>query len=167
MKLLTPLASDEKITLVFSLYYTHALQPYPKEIGQNDPQLFLYTGNLYLYSLYPTLKFKASIVLPSDKFESYSPNPGLSISGNKLTFGPTTETLIPLSKKDFQVHYTNNSPFITVERLLRTLEVSHWGSNLAVEEFYDVSFIFFFSFRFSFFFCFSLNFEILILILIN
>lgn len=35
------------------------------------------------------------------------------------------------------MHYENNSPFLTVTRLERTLEVSHWG-NIAVEEVVDL-----------------------------
>lgn len=35
------------------------------------------------------------------------------------------------------LHYENNSPFLSVTRLERTLEVSHWG-NIAVEEVVDV-----------------------------
>ena len=36
------------------------------------------------------------------------------------------------------VHYENNSPFLTVTRMTRMIEVSHWG-NIAVEETYDLS----------------------------
>ena len=35
------------------------------------------------------------------------------------------------------MHYENHSPFLTVTRLERWLEVSHWG-NIAVEETLDV-----------------------------
>lgn len=35
------------------------------------------------------------------------------------------------------IHYENNSPFLTVTRLERTIEVSHWG-NIAVEETIDI-----------------------------
>lgn len=35
------------------------------------------------------------------------------------------------------IHYENNSPFLTVTRLERVIEVSHWG-NIAVEETIDV-----------------------------
>lgn len=35
------------------------------------------------------------------------------------------------------VHYENNSPFLIITRLERTLEISHWG-NIAVEEDIDV-----------------------------
>lgn len=35
------------------------------------------------------------------------------------------------------IHYENNSPFLTVTRLERTIEISHWG-NIAVEETIDI-----------------------------
>lgn len=35
------------------------------------------------------------------------------------------------------VHFENNSPFLTVSRLQRTIEISHWG-NIAVEETIDM-----------------------------
>lgn len=37
-----------------------------------------------------------------------------------------------------RVHYENNSPFLRVNNLVRTIEVSHWG-NIAVEETIDLS----------------------------
>ncbi len=36
-----------------------------------------------------------------------------------------------------KVHYENNSPFLRVNQLTRTIEVSHWG-NIAVEETVDL-----------------------------
>lgn len=35
------------------------------------------------------------------------------------------------------VHFENNAPFLTVEKLIRLIEVSHWG-NIAVEETIDL-----------------------------
>ena len=35
------------------------------------------------------------------------------------------------------VHFENNMPFLTVTRMTRLIEVSHWG-NIAVEETYDL-----------------------------
>lgn len=32
-----------------------------------------------------------------------------------------------------KIHYENNSPFLTISNIVRTIEVSHWG-NIAVEE---------------------------------
>ena len=36
-----------------------------------------------------------------------------------------------------RVHFENNNPFLTVTRLERVIELSHWG-NIAVEETFDV-----------------------------
>jgi len=36
------------------------------------------------------------------------------------------------------VHVENNTPFLTVTRMTRVIEVSHWG-NIAIEETYDIS----------------------------
>lgn len=36
-----------------------------------------------------------------------------------------------------KIHYENNSPFLTITKLLRVIEVSHWG-NIAVEEYIDI-----------------------------
>lgn len=38
-----------------------------------------------------------------------------------------------MTVSELTVHYENNSPFLTVTKLERTIEVSHWG-NIAVEE---------------------------------
>ena len=42
-----------------------------------------------------------------------------------------------LFQSALKVHYENNSPFLTVSKLTRVIEVSHWG-NIAVEEFIDI-----------------------------
>ena len=44
--------------------------------------------------------------------------------------------MLPL-QSELLVHYENNSPFLTVTKLTRTVEVSHWG-NIAVEEILDI-----------------------------
>ena len=36
-----------------------------------------------------------------------------------------------------RVHYENNTPFLRVNKMDRTIEVSHWG-NIAVEETIDL-----------------------------
>lgn len=46
-------------------------------------------------------------------------------------------TTIEYSIVDIVVHYENHSPFLTVTRLERVIEVSHWG-NVAVEETIDI-----------------------------
>ncbi|KAL7740515.1 hypothetical protein ACLKA6_012288 [Drosophila palustris] len=55
-----------------------------------------------------------------------------AVSSNKLSFGPF-ENIGALSEEELVVHYENQSPFLTVNTLERTIEVSHWG-NIAVKE---------------------------------
>lgn len=38
-----------------------------------------------------------------------------------------------MTKENLYIHYENQSPFLTVNRLERTIQISHWG-NIAVEE---------------------------------
>ena len=40
-------------------------------------------------------------------------------------------------QENLRVHFENNNPFLTVTRLERVIELSHWG-NIAVEETFDV-----------------------------
>jgi oligosaccharyltransferase complex subunit alpha (ribophorin I) len=115
---------------------TGVFQAYPKEVGQNEKQQMLYVGNILYPSVYPTLKTKTIFETPNDEVTSSLTD--LSISGNKLTFGPSNDKVAPLSSKEVRIHYTNNGRFLVTEKLVRTLEVSHWGNNLAYEEFYDV-----------------------------
>jgi oligosaccharyltransferase complex subunit alpha (ribophorin I) len=42
-----------------------------------------------------------------------------------------------LLQVELVVHYENNTPFLTVSRMTRVIEISHWG-NIAVEETYDL-----------------------------
>lgn len=42
-----------------------------------------------------------------------------------------------LQQVELLVHYENNTPFLTVTRMTRVIELSHWG-NIAIEETYDL-----------------------------
>jgi len=53
-----------------------------------------------------------------------------------LAYGPY-ESQPPFSYEEMTVHFENNNKFLTVTRLERVLEISHWG-NIAVEEHIDL-----------------------------
>jgi len=42
-----------------------------------------------------------------------------------------------LSYSEMLLHFENNSPFLTIRKLIKDYEISHWG-NLAVEEHYEI-----------------------------
>ncbi|XP_053609099.1 dolichyl-diphosphooligosaccharide--protein glycosyltransferase subunit 1 [Plodia interpunctella] len=125
-------------TAVFTveLVFTKALQPYPTSITQQEDQIVKYTGNLYVYSPYPIASQKTTVVLTTKNVESFTKlKPFIQQDGN-IIYGPYTN-VGPYSEKELLVHYKNNSPFLTVTRLERLIEVSHWG-NIAIEEVIEV-----------------------------
>lgn len=46
-------------------------------------------------------------------------------------------SLLSIVQDTMKIHYENNSPFLTISSITRTIEVSHWG-NIAVEETIDL-----------------------------
>jgi oligosaccharyltransferase complex subunit alpha (ribophorin I) len=116
---------------------THYLSPYPTEILQAERQMVLYNGNHYFLSPYPTKSQTTKIKLSSGSLESYSKLKPTSHSDNTITYGPYENTPNKAVSK-LQVHFENNSPFLTVSHLDRSIEVSHWAGIISVEEVVDV-----------------------------
>jgi hypothetical protein len=54
---------------------------------------------------------------------------------NTIVYGPLND-IPPLSTSPCNFHYEYKDPIITITSLKREMEVSHWGANLAVEEYY-------------------------------
>lgn len=133
----TELASGQSVTFEVEVTIFDELKPLPAEITQTEKQLVVYTGNQYYYSLYLTKKQTTTFNLASDKTESYSQLKPVSKSDSTITYGPY-ENVKPFEQNELKVHFENNSPFLRVTNMLRTIEVSHWG-NIAVEETIDLS----------------------------
>jgi oligosaccharyltransferase complex subunit alpha (ribophorin I) len=107
--------------------------PYPKEAKQSDPQLMLVALNAHVYSPYKVLSDSLSVKLPDTRLISHSKIEPFSVSDNIVEYGPFND-VVPLSYQEVSIHFENHSPFLTVTSLLRWIEVSHWGGNIAVEE---------------------------------
>ncbi|XP_047985328.1 dolichyl-diphosphooligosaccharide--protein glycosyltransferase subunit 1 [Leguminivora glycinivorella] len=115
---------------------TKALLPYPTAITQAEDQLVKYHGNLHFYSPYTVASQKTTVVLNTKSVESFTKvKPFVQQDGN-IIYGPYTN-VAAFSEKELSIHYKNNSPFLTVRRVERLIEVSHWG-NIAVEEVVEV-----------------------------
>lgn len=130
------LAPGRTTTIEIETVLTHQLKPYPKEITQKEKQLVKYIGNLYVYSPYTISKQSTSIVLPSRNIESFTKKEPVTQTDSTLTYGPYEKTA-PYSFEELLVHFENNNKFLTITRLERTIEISHWG-NIAVEESIDL-----------------------------
>ena len=141
VRLETPLAAaGDKAVLVVALVYINKLVPVPARIGMLEAQFVRLDHSLHFYSPYATAKSRTIVTIPQGaaiKGRTEGVAAPSTVEGAKITYGPFTD----VPARDFEelfVHFENNAPFAAVTRLVRTLEVSHWGDNLAVQEFFDV-----------------------------
>jgi oligosaccharyltransferase complex subunit alpha (ribophorin I) len=58
------------------------------------------------------------------------------VRGQEIVYGPYND-VVAYSQGDATIHFENNAPFATAVKLVRELEVSHYG-NLAIEEHYEI-----------------------------
>ncbi|EDW28408.1 GL19179 [Drosophila persimilis] len=119
-------------TFVIETVSSKNIRPHPVEIEQNDKQLVKYNGSLYFYSKYKTRTQKTNVKLSSSNILFHTQQKPFSVGANRIILGPY-EDIEALSQQELVVHYENQTPFLTVNTLERTIELSHWG-NIAVKE---------------------------------
>nr|XP_033332810.1 dolichyl-diphosphooligosaccharide--protein glycosyltransferase subunit 1 [Megalopta genalis] len=136
IELKDPLSPGRTMSVDIEMVLSHELIPHPKEITQKEKQLVKYMGNIYLYSPYTIMKLTTTVSLPSRNVESYTKFKPVSQSDSMITYGPY-EKLSPFSYEELNIHFENNNKFLTVIKLERSIEISHWG-NIAVEEHIDL-----------------------------
>lgn len=132
IELAKELGKGQTVDLEVETVFTQHLVPFPSEITQKEKQLVKFTGNHYIYSPYKVKKQTTKVTLSSRNIESFSKLKPFSQSDSSISFGPY-ENVAPFSQSELVAHYENNSPFLTITKLDRLIEVSHWG-NVAVEE---------------------------------
>lgn len=130
------LNKGDAVELAIAAVTTHSLRPYPAEISQLDPQLVVLAGNVYFSSPYATVTQTTTVALGSTKVLDHTELEPTKARGETLVYGPY-EDVAAQSMHPLRVHFENNSPFATVTRCEREVEVSLWG-NVAVEEVYDL-----------------------------
>ncbi|XP_046683972.1 dolichyl-diphosphooligosaccharide--protein glycosyltransferase subunit 1 [Homalodisca vitripennis] len=130
------LPPGKPVVVEVEVVLTNALLPFPATITQKEKQLVMFKGNHYVYSPYSVHRQTTTVNVGTKNIESFSKLNPVSQSDMSITYGPYPQEK-PFAEVELVVHYENNSPFLTVTRLERSLEVSHWG-NIAVEEVVDV-----------------------------
>ncbi|KAF5904532.1 dolichyl-diphosphooligosaccharide--protein glycosyltransferase subunit 1 [Clarias magur] len=130
------LGAGAKLRVKVETVFSHVLTPFPTHITQAERQLVVFQGNHYLYSPYPTRSQTTRVRLASKTVESYSKLGNPSKNDEAIEYGPFKD-VPPFSQDTMKIHYENNSPFLTISSITRTIEVSHWG-NIAVEETIDL-----------------------------
>ncbi|XP_064088184.1 dolichyl-diphosphooligosaccharide--protein glycosyltransferase subunit 1-like [Macrobrachium nipponense] len=124
------------VNVEVEMLLTHLMEAYPALIQQGEKQLVRYKGNHYVLTPYATTTQTTTVTLSSPNIENYSRLKPTSHTDTSITYGPY-EGVAAFAMDPMSIHYENNSPFLTVTRLERVIEVSHWG-NIAVEETIDV-----------------------------
>ncbi|KAG9260596.1 dolichyl-diphosphooligosaccharide-protein glycosyltransferase subunit 1 [Astyanax mexicanus] len=136
VQLPSALAAGGKLRVKVETVLSHVLRPFPTHITQAERQLVVFQGNHYLYSPYPTRSQTTRVRLASKNAESYTKLGNPSKNDEVIEYGPFKD-VAPFSQDTMKIHYENNSPFLTISSITRTIEVSHWG-NIAVEETIDL-----------------------------
>uniref|UniRef100_A0A8C5DYY9 Dolichyl-diphosphooligosaccharide--protein glycosyltransferase subunit 1 n=1 Tax=Gouania willdenowi TaxID=441366 RepID=A0A8C5DYY9_GOUWI len=136
VQLPSSLAAGSQLKTKVELMFSHVLKPFPTQIAQAERQLVVFQGNHYLYSPYPTRSQTTRVRLASKTVESYTKLGNPSKNDEIIEYGPFSD-IAPFSQDTMKIHYENNSPFLTISSITRTIEVSHWG-NIAVEETIDL-----------------------------
>jgi len=132
------LAAGKSLSFEVELVLFNEQRAFPEEIAQNERQLVLFKSNVYYYSLYQTKRQSTTLNLASEKVESYTQLKPTSKTDSTIVYGPYDSVKQPFEFSELSVHFENNSPFLVVTNLVRTIEVSHWG-NIAVEETIDMA----------------------------
>uniref|UniRef100_A0A146X5B1 Dolichyl-diphosphooligosaccharide--protein glycosyltransferase subunit 1 n=1 Tax=Fundulus heteroclitus TaxID=8078 RepID=A0A146X5B1_FUNHE len=137
-KVLLPssLPAGGQLKVKAEMTFSHVLRPFPNQITQAERQLVIFQGNHYLYSPYPTRSQTTRVRLASKNVESYTKLGNPTKTDEIIEYGPFRD-VAPFSEDAMKIHYENNTPFITITSITRTIEVSHWG-NIAVEETIDL-----------------------------
>lgn len=130
------LSGGSSSVLYIETVFTKAQIPHPTHITQQEKQLVRFFGQLYFYTPYKTLSQKTTVLLSSRNVESYTQVKPVSHVDTTITYGPY-ENIAPLTDEELMVHYENQTPFLVVSKMERTIEISHWG-NIAVEETIDL-----------------------------
>uniref|UniRef100_A0A8C7ZD56 Dolichyl-diphosphooligosaccharide--protein glycosyltransferase subunit 1 n=1 Tax=Oryzias sinensis TaxID=183150 RepID=A0A8C7ZD56_9TELE len=136
VQLSSSLAPGAQLKAKVEMAFSHVLKPFPSHITQAERQLVIFQGNHYFYSPYPTRSQTTRVRLASKTVESYTKLGNPSKTDEVIEYGPFRD-VASFSEDTMKIHYENNTPFLTISSIVRTIEVSHWG-NIAVEETIDL-----------------------------
>jgi len=125
-----PIQPGSTTGITLQQVYTHMLLPYPAEITQEQAQLVQYAGNAAFFSPYKSTKQKLTVKLGTTHVESFTS--GGSQRSDEIDY-PAIKNVAPYTHKDLSVHYENMTPFATITKMVKEIEVSHWGA-VSVED---------------------------------
>ncbi|KAG2254470.1 hypothetical protein Bca4012_058058 [Brassica carinata] len=131
-----PLNKGDALTLEVVAAFTNVLQPFPEKISQRDIHLVMLQESAQYLSPYVVESQSLSIKLPNARIESYTKLENTKLQGSEIKYGPY-KNLAQYSYAPIVVHFESKAAFAVAEKLVREIEVSHWG-NVQVTEHYNL-----------------------------
>ncbi|VVA95488.1 unnamed protein product [Arabis nemorensis] len=130
------LNKGDTLTLEVVAAFTNVLQPFPEKISQGDIHLVMLQESAQYLSPYAVESQSLSIKLPNARIESYTNLDNTKLQGSEIKYGPY-KNLPQYSYSPIVVHFESKAAFAVAEKLVREIEVSHWG-NVQVTEHYNI-----------------------------
>lgn len=127
----------KSVSVEVSASFTGVMAPNPKRILQEEKQMMEYEDTLYLLSPYPISSQTTTVLLPTtEAAASFSPKDKGADKDGKIVFEKLGAAK-PWDATPMRAHFHHDKQFKKVVRLVREIEVSHWG-NIYVEESYVI-----------------------------
>jgi len=130
-----PLNPGGTKTVVVNEIYFGGMEPLPKRITLHEDQKVVLTENTVYFTPYIVLSQTITFKLASSPL-TYSDDDG-KLRGATLEY-KTLQTVDPFTHKPTRIHFENNTPFTVFKKVVKTIEVSHWG-NIHIEESYQLA----------------------------
>ncbi|KAF9087232.1 proteasome regulatory particle base subunit [Mortierella sp. AD031] len=138
IKLATPLPPGEKVQITVRASLSNLIRAFPTHVGQAEKQKFVFFGNPFALTAYPTTKQKTTVITPNNVLEvhEHPEEVDVVVKNNQVILGPYND-VNALEHGIFEVQYELAGAVPHIRRFRREIEVSQWGNNLAVEEHYN------------------------------
>ncbi|GJJ07075.1 hypothetical protein Clacol_001274 [Clathrus columnatus] len=153
-KLPKALDAADEVTFELETIQSNAGVPTPLTVPQGEPQSLKYTTDLFVISPYATKSQRTKVRSPTPEIHSYttpsdnyispfdvSSASGPVKSGSTVTYGPyntlppsTTSAFHTVNQVPISIRYEISSPVLRILSLNRSVEISHWGSNLNIQD---------------------------------
>ncbi|XP_057518097.1 dolichyl-diphosphooligosaccharide--protein glycosyltransferase subunit 1A isoform X2 [Amaranthus tricolor] len=130
------LSKGEGLNLEVLAVFAQILKPFPEQVSQGDFQLVVFQDSAYILSPYAVKVQTLSVKLPDARIESYTKLENSKAQGSEIKYGPY-ENKSPFSYSPIVVHYEYNKPYTVAQKLVREIEISHWG-NVQITEHYNL-----------------------------
>ncbi|PVU98359.1 hypothetical protein BB559_001644 [Furculomyces boomerangus] len=128
------LGPDEKKSIKIEAIYTTKTDFTPKEVSLGEESYYKYSENVYIESMYATLKQKTIFKLPNKNIKKYSDSPAPVVKkDSQVIFGPY-KNINKDEKEEVTVLYFDMYPRVRANRYTRTVTVSHWANTLGISE---------------------------------